>query len=1255
MNTSELLVQCWNIHGIFCNLNGFTYNKLNDPEFLEHTSKYHIFGLIETHHISEDIDQLQLLGFKCFQTCRKKQKVGRKHGGLAVYVKENIIAGVQKVPTQGSETIVLKLKGDFFKLANDLYILFSYCVPSNSSFAVRTQFDPFSDLEQKIASLGSGSSLICLGDYNARTGDMLDFIENEDNYDITLPSNYVTDTVATYARGNMDNTVNKYGESLISLCKSVPLRICNGRKLGDVLGSFTCFNWNGQSAVDYCMATHEIYKNITTFRVSNLIPTLSDHCSISFSLRINTEIPKLIPSDYQFIDKPARVKWDRKVASNFENIIQSSESKLFVQNFLKNGMVSKQECIDNATDFLSDFIVTSAIQASHNGLMLKTDISKKNPEPNWKFRKKNKQRKKIYPKWHDETCLSLKKRINQSSYLLRKNPKNSFLRDSLRSETKQYKKLVKSKQREYINQLFVDLDNLHSSNPKGYMDLVKSLRGGSFDKAVSDDTSFVTPCKWQEHFQSLLAPPVQTSEAGAVNNMPGENIAATDSMTEDAMREFVNQNSDNFKTEIDVKFTRSEILDGISSLDNNKASSFDRITNEMLKTGKLILAAPLLQLFNSILSSTFYPLKWKSDILTPLHKSAEKNDPNNYRGVSVSSCLGKLFNKLLQNRLENLCNKNKYICESQGSGKKESRTSDHLLIVKFLVDKYVKQQKKQLFACFVDLRKAFDTVPRTKMFYSLLKDYQIGGNFLKILQEIYRGNQVYIKLSEGLLAPIKTSIGLKQGCVFSPILFNLFINKISGIFDETCSPVKINDKKLNSLLWADDLLIVSESPEGLQSAINKMHLFYQSLDLKINVKKTKVMIFNQRGRTLKNKYSFSVNNQKLEITDQYQYLGLKLRPSGSFNFSVKELYDKASRSWFSISNIIFQNKRMQVDRALGIFDSLVTPVATYGAPLWLPFILPQKNLKSAENILEFWDKMQLEKLNQKCCRTILSVNKKTSRLAVLGELARYPVFIPCLAQCLSYKISLEHRQVPGSLLGHVMTEMAQMAARGQDCWLTRVKNIGELFKIPRIYGPLKSMGKKLTNILRSKFDRFWVDKINESKIGLDNSDHNKLRTYKTFKASFTREPYLDLVQNRNQRSFLTRLRVSSHNLGIERGRHTRPITPVNLRICNYCKPLPATASSRPSSTRPRSSCPQIDTELHFLNQCPFFQNERKCVFEKISQIDTHFGQLNEQEMFCKLVCPISAQSAKLSNKLIKIMFESRNRIDLGQQINNFEA
>ena len=123
-------------------------------------------------------------------------------------------------------------------------------------------------------------------------------------------------------------------------------------------------------------------------------------------------------------------------------------------------------------------------------------------------------------------------------------------------------------------------------------------------------------------------------------------------------------------------------------------------------------------------------------------------------------------------------------------------------------------------------------------------------------------------------------------------------------------------------------MLVSQTARGLQNSVDKMSTFYESLELKINIKKTKVMIFNKRGIRLDKKFSFTVNNSKLEITNEYQYLGLKLRPSGSMNFAVQELLEKASRAWFSISNILFKNKRMKVDQALGVFDSLVTPVAT---------------------------------------------------------------------------------------------------------------------------------------------------------------------------------------------------------------------------------------------------------------------------------------------------------------------------------------
>ena len=117
-------------------------------------------------------------------------------------------------------------------------------------------------------------------------------------------------------------------------------------------------------------------------------------------------------------------------------------------------------------------------------------------------------------------------------------------------------------------------------------------------------------------------------------------------------------------------------------------------------------------------------------------------------------------------------------------------------------------------------------------------------------------------------------------------------------------------------------------------------------------------------------------------------------------------------------------------------------------------------------------------------------------------------------------------------------------------------------------------------------------KINETKtIGSDVTDHNKLRVYNQFKSSFTKEPYIEQVRNRNQRCFITRLRVSAHHLGIEKGRKTRPVTPIEKRICDYCKPNPASDQMRPTNQQAH-----IDTEFHFVTQCDCFTVSRNCFF-----------------------------------------------------------
>ena len=192
------------------------------------------------------------------------------------------------------------------------------------------------------------------------------------------------------------------------------------------------------------------------------------------------------------------------------------------------------------------------------------------------------------------------------------------------------------------------------------------------------------------------------------------------------MQHYINENADKLTSCLDERFMYEELKNAIKKLKNNKATSFDKTCNEMIKSAFPVISESVLLLFNTILSSSLYPSAWKQDILGPLHKAGSKDDPGNFRGISLSSCLGKVFNSLLRNRLESKCNKEKIISNFQISGEKGARTSDHLLVFRHIINKYVKIGKQLLFVCYFDLKKAFDTVNRVKMFY----------NFITVLQTV---------------------------------------------------------------------------------------------------------------------------------------------------------------------------------------------------------------------------------------------------------------------------------------------------------------------------------------------------------------------------------------------------------------------------------------------------------------------------------------------------------------------------------------
>ena len=132
---SEISIGAWNIHNIWQRINSFRYNKLHNPDFLKLIGRKKLFGLIETHHTADETGDLHINGFKCFSLCRPKDKNKKRYkpsGGIAAYVHHTILPGVEKVPTSGSEAIILKLRKYYFGIVIDIFVVYAYCSPANS-------------------------------------------------------------------------------------------------------------------------------------------------------------------------------------------------------------------------------------------------------------------------------------------------------------------------------------------------------------------------------------------------------------------------------------------------------------------------------------------------------------------------------------------------------------------------------------------------------------------------------------------------------------------------------------------------------------------------------------------------------------------------------------------------------------------------------------------------------------------------------------------------------------------------------------------------------------------------------------------------------------------------------------------------------------------------------------------------------------------------------------------------------------------
>ena len=274
---------------------------------------------------------------------------------------------------------------------------------------------------------------------------------------------------------------------------------------------------------------------------------------------------------------------------------------------------------------------------------------------------------------------------------------------------------------------------------------------------------------------------------------------------------------------------------------------------------------------------------------------------------------------------------NDVIADAQFGFKSDYSTIDAIFILESFISKAIREKKK-MYCAFVDLKRAFDSVYRMGLWYKMINS-GIDGKLFQLIRSIYLDVKPCVKSMGSLSEFFKSDIDLLQGEVLSPFLFSLFINDLELYLQQnTDAGLTLDQLSIYLLMFADDAVIFSDSIDGLQSSLNNLESYCLKWNLKVNVDKTKIVVFQKGGNLIRNE-KWTYNGEETEIVNSFNYLGMVVSSGGTFIKATSMLAGKALKAMNALFSI---KKHMQVpiNIMFNLFDSFVQPILNYSCEIW---------------------------------------------------------------------------------------------------------------------------------------------------------------------------------------------------------------------------------------------------------------------------------------------------------------------------------
>lgn len=535
--------------------------------------------------------------------------------------------------------------------------------------------------------------------------------------------------------------------------------------------------------------------------------------------------------------------------------------------------------------------------------------------------------------WFDDECKEAVQDKSRARSIWIENRNNITTERNFKRHRKQVKTLLRSKKNTAINRELKQIeDEMDIGNTRKAYGNLRILRAGfrptlsmikSNGTTITDNSSIIK-C-WQEYFNIMLNRP------NPQHPLSGEFYCEPNN------------------ADIELP-TMDEMNKQIYRLKRGKTAGADNIPSELWKSCGDQMRVQLYNLIAKIWSEETTPNDWKKAIIIPIFKKGSRLCCQNYRGISLLLTAYKILAGIINDRVTAYSEENNIIGTYQAGFRKGKSTTNQIFTVQQLIEKSIEYNVEH-WQFFIDFKQAYDSIHRDSL-WLIMKQFGFPNKLIRLTKMCVEGSEGRVRIGKLETVDFEIKNGLRQGCVLSPMLFNLTLEKVvREVTNSTNKGVMMltegNERNIQLLAYADDVVIFGKSAQEIERTCQPFIETAHKIGLLINQSKTKIMKVSKNSDNSNNNIH-KICNMDIEKVSEFKYLGTTLHCSNNTTIELQKRFQAANKCFYALKKFL-KSKNISRKTKIRIYKTIIRPIATYGCETWPLTKVMEHKLQIFEN------------------------------------------------------------------------------------------------------------------------------------------------------------------------------------------------------------------------------------------------------------------------------------------------------------------